>query len=258
MTKRRRPASKRRARSDVSSRQQRVRDGSSRVATALAWRPTVTVEVLAFAASLFFAVASNNAFWHALPRTSVPDGTYGMAAAFASATVLVGLQMILLCLILQRATAKVLLTCLLIIAAVFNHRSSANGIYLDPEAMRALLQSDPLSLIPRVSGDFLGALAVQTVAPALVLWRVRIVRMPWPEAIGFRLTALVIVSLFVTVAVQFPTDHVSRLLRQDKALRYLVIPSNVLAIRSVSAPQGTTPLGGHDSVTPEPDGTFAR
>lgn len=236
MTKRRRPPRKKKARSAPSSGQRQASDGKSRVAAAMAWRPTVTVEVLAFAASLFFALVSNNAFWHALPRESVPEGTYGAAAAFASATVVIGLQVILLCLILQRATAKVLLTCLLIIAAVFNHCSSANGVYLDPEAMRALLQSDPLSLIPGYSADFVSALAAQAVVPALVLWRVRIMRVPWPEAISLRVVTLVIASLFVTVAVRFPTDYVSRLMQQDKALRYLVTPSNVLALRLVTAP----------------------
>ena len=232
MNRRRRPPSKKHAQPSPVRRQQPPGNVRSRVAAALAWRPTVAVEVLALVASFFFAIVSNNAFWHALLRVSAPEGAGGHSVVVPTAIVLICLQFMLLCLVLQQATAKPLLTLLLLVAAVFNHRASANGTYLDPEAMRVLLQSESLALIPAVSSDLTLALAAQVLVPAVVLWRLRILPVPWPEAIALRFITLVIASLFVTVAVRFPTDHVGQVLRLDKSIRYLVTPANVLAFRT--------------------------
>ena len=212
------------------------RTGRQKLAHVLAMRPRVGVEILALLASVFFALASNGAFWHATRAAGTFEGPHGALGTTSIFIVLVCMQLIVLCVVLQRVTVKALLTFLLVAAAVISHVASANGAYLEPEAMRALLQSNLLASTQLLSWDFVRVLALEAAVPALLLWRVQITRVRWPEAVARRVMTMVFASACLMTAVRLPNQDITHLMRDHKALRYLMTPSNLAAVRFASVP----------------------
>jgi len=199
----------------------------------LAWllkaRPLVSVELLALLASLFFAIVSNRAFWHAAREAGAFGGPNGPAVFLALFTLLVCAHVALLSIALHRATAKVVLTLFLVAAAVISYAATRNGAYLEPERMRLALQSNLVTSSGLGSWDFAATLVLQAGLPALLLWRMQVAHFAFPVAVARRITALLVVCAFASLAVGVPRNEIGHLVRHHKALRYLVTPANVLA-----------------------------
>lgn len=195
----------------------------------LSARPRVSVELIAFLASLFFAIVSNRALWHATRDTGAFEGVNGSGFAVAVFILLVCVHTAMLYVLLLRATTKVVLTLLLVAAAVITHASTANGTYLEPEGMRRVLQANLVTSTALWSWAFAWTLTWQAGLPALLLWRVQIARFSLPLAFARRVMAMVMVCAFATLAMALPQHEFRKLMREHRPLRYLVTPANLIA-----------------------------
>src|SRR5690606_17291683 len=116
----------------------------------LAWlrqRPTISTEALALLASLFFTLACNRELWHTLVA-DIDAHARLLVALFVFVT---ALQAFLLGLVLTRWTAKPLLSVLFVATAFAAHYIGSYKVYLDPDMIRNVLETDP-----REAGELIG------------------------------------------------------------------------------------------------------
>src|SRR3546814_5852199 len=107
-----------------------------------------------------------------------------LAAVFVFVT---ALQAFLLGLVLSRRTAKPLLTVLFVATAFAAHYIGSFKVYLDPDMIRNVLETDP-----REAGELIGPglvlpLLGLAVLPVAVLWRLRLRRRPLLRALWIQI-----------------------------------------------------------------------
>ena len=111
-------------------------------ATLRQWRPEISTTMLALVMTLFSAVACNTAFWSklaALPGVSAASSLGFMAAMFV---LLCALQFIVFSLLINRWTAKPILTLLIVATAFAAYYMRQYHVYLDPSMLRNVLRTD--------------------------------------------------------------------------------------------------------------------
>jgi lipid A ethanolaminephosphotransferase len=187
-------------------------------------RPLLSTEALAFAASLFFALACNYELWHVL-----------VADLHARARLLLGvlafvtaLHAFALGLVLTRRTAKPLLTVLFAATAFAAYYVGSYKVYLDPDMVRNVLQTDPKEagelLVPGLVPPLLGL----AVLPIAALWRLRLRERALPRALAMRAAFLAAMLALGAGGALFAFQDLSALARNHREVRYLVTPANYL------------------------------
>jgi lipid A ethanolaminephosphotransferase len=207
---------------------------------ALAWlreRPVVSTELLALLASLFFTVACNYELWHTLVADIHADMRL-LAAVFVFVT---ALQAFLLGLVLSRWTAKPLLTVLFVATAFTAHYIGSFKVYLDPDMIRNVLETDPREASELIGSGLVPPLLGLAVLPVAALWRLRLRRRPLLRALWIRPAFLVAMLTLVAGSALFAFQDLSALARNHREVRYLVTPSNYLV--SLSKVLLSTPPG---------------
>ena len=209
-------------------------------ATAAPGRYTIaaSVDQLLLVAGLYFALAANRLFLgQALKERALTEPrTWGYALALV--VLLASLHYLLLAPLANRWTVKPLLALMVVITAFAVHFMQAYGVYLDPSMVRNALRTDISEARELLSWSLLTHLAIYAVAPLLLLWRVRIVRRPWLRASALRLGSAGLAGAVLVATLLAVFQPFSSLMRNDKALRYLATPANVLwSVASVTAAQ---------------------
>ena len=189
-------------------------------------------------AGLYFALAANRLFLgQALKERALTEPrTWGYALALV--VLLASLHYLLLAPLANRWTVKPLLALMVVVTAFAVHFMQAYGVYLDPSMVRNALRTDVSEARELLSWSLLTHLAIYAVAPLLLLWRVRIVRRPWLRASALRLGSAGLAGAVLVATLLAVFQPFSSLMRNDKALRYLATPANVLwSVASVTAAQ---------------------
>jgi lipid A ethanolaminephosphotransferase len=117
-------------------------------------RLEMTVEAIAVWASLFFAAVSNIAFWRAAHASGAFSGNAGILTATSLFLVIFALHAALLALVLNRWTAKPLLTVLFLVTASASFFASAYAVHLDPGMVRNVLRTDSSESIELLTPDW--------------------------------------------------------------------------------------------------------
>ncbi len=197
-----------------------------RAQAAVAWWKAVPVlgsESLVLLCSLLFTVASNGAFWHA--ALSSPLQQWRLALSLF--LIVTALHAFLLGLVVNRWTAKPLLSVLLLVTAAAAHYMNAYGVYLDADMLRNVLHTDS-----KESGELLtwGLLlpVLLTLIPVGLLWRTQLPRRTWKRAVLIRAAFLLGMLLMGAAGFMMSSQGVSSLVRSHREVRYLVAPANYL------------------------------
>lgn len=194
----------------------------------LSWRPELGVETLALLASLFFSVFCNGAFWDATLDTGALHGPDGWMTGVALFVAMSALHMLLLCALLNRWTAKPVLTVLLLVTAMAVHFMGQYRVYLDPDMVRNILHTDGPESRELLSSALLPPLVLYGLLPALLVWRVRLRPRTLGRAVAIR-SACVFTSLLVAaLAILVSFQSVAALMRNHRELRYLITPGNYI------------------------------
>ncbi|HVI58923.1 MAG TPA: phosphoethanolamine--lipid A transferase [Luteimonas sp.] len=195
---------------------------SSGIARWLRLRPTVSTEALALLASVFFTAACNYELWHVLVADLHAHAGL-LVAVFVFAT---ALHAFLLGLVLTRWTARPLLTVLFAATAFAAYYMGTYKVYLDPDMIRNVLETDPREagelLVPALVPSLLGL----AVLPIAVLWRLRLRRRPLLRALWIRLAFLAGMLVLAAGGALSAFQDLSALARNHREVRYLVTPSN--------------------------------
>ena len=190
--------------------------------------PSVDVELVALAASLFFSMASNRLLWrHVLADMPRDQGHTWMVVACLFIA-LTAFQFSLLALVLTRRTVRPLLSLLLVATAFASYFMQKYTVFLGPAMLRSVLHTDTHEARELLSWDLLPHLAWQAALPVWLLWLLPLARRPWPRAALRRVGAL-LAGLAVTVlAGLFAFQDLAALARNHRDYRFLVTPSNYL------------------------------
>ena len=202
----------------------------------LARGPELSTESLILACSVFFALFSNTAFWHAAVQQPVQQ----WQLAVSLFVVVTALHALLLGLAVNRWIAKPLLTVLLLVNAIAAHYMVAYGVYLDADMLRNVLHTDSKESVELLSVHLLAPVLLSAF-PIALLWRVRLRKRSWKRAIGARIAFLVGVMLVGAGGVSLASRDITSMIRNHREVRYLVTPANyIVSLSSVllSSPPG--------------------
>lgn len=191
-------------------------------------RPSVSVEGLIAIASLFFVATANGAFWSGVRDAGILDqpGSWRLLASMGLA--IAGLHAILLGIVLNRWTAKPLLTLLLMATAAAAYFADRYAVHYDPSMIRNVLRTDTAEASEMLTPGLASSVLAMGVLPAALLWWTRIRTYGWKRSLLRRLAFLLAVTALTGVALAACFDDLSSLMRNHKSLRYLVTPGNYL------------------------------
>ncbi|MFW2357239.1 phosphoethanolamine transferase, partial [Hydrogenophaga sp.] len=201
---------------------------STRLGPLLRIRPQVSTEVVALAASVFFALACNSQFLKAALAGRLESDPSTWMFGGAMVVMLTMLHLFLLLLVLHRSVARELLSVLLIATAFATYYMQRFGVFMDPSMLRNVLRTDVAEARELFSLGMVPHLVVFAGLPLLLLWRVQIKKRPLARALALRGLALMATGVLLIGSVFVVYQDFSALMRNQKEMRYLVTPANFL------------------------------
>ena len=115
--------------------------------------------------------------------------------------------------------------------------------------MRTALQFNVVPPSSLGSWSFAWTLVSQAGLPVLLLWRVQVARFSFPIALARRVMAVVTACAFATLAMALLQHEMRRLMRDHRALHYLVTPANLITVVPVPPANGS-PTKSRSNRTP--------
>ena len=215
-----------------------------RASTWLRMRPTIGLETLALLASLFFTLFCNHELWHKL-GTDLHASSGLLATVFVFVT---ALQAFLLGLVLTRRMAKPLLAVLFIATAFAAYYMGTYNVYMDPDMIRNVLNTDPKEAGELLVADLVLPLLGLAVLPIVVLWRLRLHKRDCKRALWIRIAFLLGMLVLSAAAAMVSFKDLSALARNQREVRYLVTPANYVV--SLSRVLLASPPGPRKALIP--------
>ena len=192
-------------------------------------RPVLASETLILLCSVFFSMLSNGPFWH----SALAHPLQQWRLALSLFLLITALHALLLGLVVNRWTAKPLLSVLLLVTALAAHYMNAYGVYLDADMLRNVLHTDSKESSEQLSPQLLIPILL-TLVPVTAVWRVRLLKRSWPRALALRSAFLVATAAVAAVGALLSFQDISSLVRNHHEVRYLVTPANyVVALSKV-------------------------
>ena len=229
-----------------------------------AWRPTLSVEMLALCASLFFSAFGNASFWRAVLATGDLHGVAGWLSGISLFVLVTALHLILLLALLWSRAARPVLAALLLVSAMAAYFMGRYTIYLDSDMVRNILHTDMRESSELLSPALLPSLLLYGALPTIALWRIRLKRRPWPRALAMRGAWLLAAVAVAAGSALLSFQDLSALMRNHRELRHLITPGNYLVSLAVvltdhgRKPEVRTPVGRDAYVAARPAGAKPR
>lgn len=217
-------------------------------------RPEWTVERLALIFSLLFAVFANTTFFRTVAATGELNGAGGALMAASLFVAIAALNMLLLCVLLNRWSVKPVLIALLLTTAAAMHYMNRYTVYFDTDMIRNILHTDKKESSELLTLGFVASIMIYGVLPSLLVWRVRIRLRPVKQALLVRAACMLASIALAAGAILVSFQGLSSLMRNHKEVRYLIAPGNYL----VSLAQVALDDGIKRDKTRIPVGTDAR
>lgn len=237
---------------------------AARWRVALRARPTLSVEALALCAALFFSVFGNAVFWREVVATGDLHGAAGMLSLACLFVLVTALHAFALLLLLNRVTARPLLTVLLLVSAAAAYFMQRYMLYLDADMVRNVLHTDSREASELLTPGLLLPLLVAGVLPSIAVWRLRLLHRAWRRALVVRMGWLLLAAVVAAGSALLSFQDLSALMRTHRDLRHLITPGNVLvSLAVVAGADGRArgplqPVGTDARVAAQPAGAKPR
>jgi lipid A ethanolaminephosphotransferase len=213
-------------------------------------RPTLSIESLIVATSLFWLLALNRPFFAAALQGRSWGELAGLSLGASLVLIVVAVHALLLAAVSTHHTVKPVVAALTLVGAFAMHYMHAYGVVIDPTMVRNALATDIAETSELLSWRLARDLLIFGVLPVALLIATRIERRSWRSAVKLRL-ALVVVALVVLFgAMLWQFQPLSALVRNHKETRYLITPANavwsltsVLAIDARQVAKARVPIG---------------
>ncbi|MBN9425061.1 MAG: phosphoethanolamine transferase, partial [Burkholderiales bacterium] len=189
---------------------------------------TASVERIVLAASLFLALSANRNFIGAAlqNRTVFDPSTWGFGLAML--VVLTSLNALLLGMVANRWTVKPLIAAVLLIAAGASYYMEAYKVFFDPSMLRNVFRTDLAEASELLSAKLIVHLLLYAGLPLILLRQVQVLQRPWPRATLIRFGFLFTAATALVAALLSVFQPFASLMRNNKELRYLITPANVI------------------------------
>jgi lipid A ethanolaminephosphotransferase len=204
-------------------------DGIGRnIAISLRKRPNITLESLILLVSAYFVAATNAAFWKALSATGVLEGSRGWVLVPALAVAIIGFHAAVLAAFLNRWIAKPVLTILMVLTAAAAFFADRYGVHMDQSMIRNMFKTDAAEAVELFTPGLFGYVLMFGIVPTIAIWRAKIIVVPWRRAVVRRIIFVMSMLVLTSTAVLATFNDLSPLMRNHKALRYLITPGNYI------------------------------
>ena len=191
-------------------------------------RPTVSTESLVIGASLYFAFACNVPFLSAVMSDHSASDAASWVFGGAMLVLLTALHGLLLSLVLNRWTARPLLSVLIVATAFATYYMRKYGVFLDPSMLRNVLHTGPAEARELFGWGMLPHLLLYAALPLALLWRVRLARRSLVRATIMRGATILAATGLAVGSLLLVFQDFSALMHEQKELRYLITPANYL------------------------------
>lgn len=191
-------------------------------------RSEIGIEWIALLVSVYFAVFSNTTFFRQVAESGELNGAGGGLLATSLFVAIAALNMLLLCVLLNRWTAKPVLIALLLTTAAAAYYMSRYTVYFDTDMIRNILHTDMKESRELLTPGFAASIAIFGVLPSLLIWRMRIKVRPLKQALLIRSACMLLAILVAAGAMLVSFQSLSSLMRNHKEMRYLIAPGNYL------------------------------
>jgi lipid A ethanolaminephosphotransferase len=191
-------------------------------------RPMVRVETALLVVTVWILVLLNLPWWHAATagRTWTDPQSWGFVlCVFAS---LVALHFASLAPFVNRRSARPLLTALVVTSAAAGYYMKTYAVILDPSMVQNVLKTDVREARDLLSWSMVAWVSLLSAPPVAFLWWVRLERRPWAKALGTRAACMVVALVVAVVAILPVNRDLTSLMRNQRELRYLITPGNLL------------------------------
>ncbi|MFJ7567795.1 phosphoethanolamine transferase [Herminiimonas sp. NPDC097707] len=190
--------------------------------------PAIGVERLGILASLFFSIACNYLFFSAALANR--DWSHPASWLFAGAIfiAITALQSAGLFVVLNRWSAKPVLTVLFIVTAAATYYMNKYTVFFNTEMVRNILRTDVKEASELFSLNFCIHMFMYAALPILLVWKLRLKTIPLRRAIPVRLAYIVGAIVIAAGSILLVFQDFSSLMRNQKEVRFLIMPSNYL------------------------------
>jgi lipid A ethanolaminephosphotransferase len=192
------------------------------------WRPEVGSEWLIAGVCLYVALMFNDAFWSAVLAGRSLGEVATWRVLLATSAALCALHYIALACFSHRMTVKPLLMAILVASAMAGYYIDHYAVFMDPDMLRNILHTEYKEARELVTFGFVGHTLLWTLVPMLLLWRVRILQRPLLRAVSMRVLSVLAAVVLVAGGLGAGYRDLSALMRNQKEVRYLVTPGNLI------------------------------
>lgn len=213
-----------------------------------------------FAVCVYLAVIGNTAFLSASTsgRSWAASGTWTFAAALVMS--LIALHAFIMGLLANRWTVRPMLTLLVLATAFATFFMQRYGVYYDPTMLRNVLRTDTVEAGELMTASLLLHVLAFSLLPVVVIWQVHLVAQTLGRAMLRRSLFILASAAVLVVSLLLVFQDFSALMRNQKELRYLITPANLLystaRVLSTDAETATvrTPVGTDARMAPAAQG----
>lgn len=212
--------------------------------------------------ALWMTVAVNAAFWSKVWQAIDGFDNGNLLFLISLPLFVVAWHFIILWALCWGRLLRPVLALLLVVASAGSYFISRYGIVIDASMLTNMLQTDPAEARDLLSTGMLGWLLATAVLPIVVLYRLPLQRPRWRRQALWRVGSLVAVLAMVGVILATQYQSYASLLRNNREVRLILTPSNVLgavhsfAKRSLAKPKTFEQVGldAHQRVDASVDG----
>jgi len=192
------------------------------------WQPEVSVEWLTLLICLYLAVIFNDAFWEAALSGRSMGEISTWRLLLGTSIALCALHFTAFVCFANRCTVKPLLGAVVVTSAMAAYYMDQYTVFMDPDMLRNVLHTEYKEARELVTFGFASNVLLWSLGPLLLLWRVRILHRPWLRAATVRVLSVITAIAIAVGGLALGYRDLSALMRNQKEVRYLVTPGNVL------------------------------
>ncbi|RYF42484.1 MAG: phosphoethanolamine--lipid A transferase [Comamonadaceae bacterium] len=215
-------------------------------------RPTLSVEMLVLLAAVFLLATGNGPFWRAAlaGRDPAAAATWQFAGGVFAA--LAALYTLVIGLVATRHSVRPVLSLAVLVTAFASYYMERYTIYFDREMLRNVLATNPGEARDLLSWGLAAHVGVFGVLPVLLVWWPRLKRRSLGRAAAVRSAWLAGAVLAVVAGLLPVFADVASLMRNQREVRHLITPGNIVASLSSNAfGRGKRPAGPRAAVGPD-------
>ena len=193
------------------------------------WSVTISRNSLTLAVALWLMLTMNSSFWN-----TVWSGVGGWSNE--NKWFLISLPLFVLCWLFGllsllswgRAT-KAILGLLLLVSAAASYFIYSYGIVIDSSMLANTLQTDPAEATELLSWRMAGWLLLFAGLPIVLMSRVRLLQRGWKRELAGKIGGIAVALLCIGAIAATSYQSYSSLVRNNREIRLMLVPSNVLA-----------------------------